>query len=79
MTEESLKKLKTKNLLKLFFEKAQRSFIKKPEELTGFAVSNTASEETNLSLSSEEETEMYMMYEELQLRAGEYDRNLFKK
>jgi hypothetical protein len=78
MTEDSVKKLKTKDLLKLFFEKAQRSSISKPEDVTGFAVSNTAPEDIDLSLSFNEEVEMYIIYEELQLRAGEYDRQLFK-
>lgn len=67
-TELSVKNLKTKDLLKLFFEKAQRSFASSsniPKDLVS---------KLDMSLSPDEETEMYIMYEELQLRAGEYDR-----
>ena len=64
--EETVKRLKTKDLLKLFFEKSQRSFVPKERDV--------ASTKLDLSLSQDEEIEMYVMYNELQLRAGEYDK-----
>ncbi|MEN9338454.1 MAG: hypothetical protein RI945_179 [Candidatus Parcubacteria bacterium] len=70
LTEQDIKKYKTKDLLKMFFEKAQRSFF--PKSKVEFKTE--IEKRHDLSLSEEEETEMYLMYAELNKRAGKYDR-----